>query len=63
MKLKNIIKKPSSNQLVGGALFVLGIVQMVLSNRKEAGDRQVMKNELKSELFSDLVKEFSNDKN
>lgn len=54
MNIKNF-KKPSSEQLVGGALFVLGVAQLVLSGKKEKSDRLSLKNELKDEVIKELT--------
>lgn len=54
MNIKNF-KKPSANQIVGGALFVLGIAEMVLSSKKESADRLILKNELKTEVLKELT--------
>lgn len=61
MNIKNF-KKPSSDQIVGGALFVLGIAQMVLSSKKEKTDRQALKNELKTEVLTEVIKELPSKK-
>lgn len=37
------------------ALGVLGVVQMLLTNKKEAGNRAAMKNELKEEISKELL--------
>ena len=54
MDFKNF-KKPSSNQIVGGALFALGVAQMILSGKKEKADRQSLKDELKVEVIKELT--------
>lgn len=41
--------------LVTGALGILGIAQMVLSNKKEANDRAALKAEILEELTKDLT--------
>ena len=37
------------------ALGVLGVVQMLLTNKKEADNRAAMKNELKEEISKELL--------
>lgn len=51
MKLPIKIKPET---LVSGALGLLGIAQMVLSNKKEANDRAALKAEILEELTKDL---------
>lgn len=57
MNIKNF-KKPSSEQIVGGALFVLGIAQLVLTGKKEKTDRLTLKNELKDEVIKEVTESF-----
>ena len=46
--------KPKMEDLLSAGLFALGVAQMVLGNKKEAGNRETMKNELKEEIMKEI---------
>ena len=46
--------KVNSDTVIGIALGTLGLVQLVLSNKKEANNRKVMKQEIISEVVEEL---------
>lgn len=52
MKLPKIKFKPEA--VLTAATLVLGVVQMVLTNKKEATEKSVMKAEIMEELMNNL---------
>lgn len=58
MKIKKPNIKPET--VVSIALGVLGVAQVLLTNKKDANDRAAMKAELKEDLMKDLLGKESN---
>ena len=54
MKKINFKIKPEVGVTIG--LLALSVVQSVLTNKKEAAERTALKEELKSELMKDMLK-------
>lgn len=54
MKLPKIKIKPEA--AITAATLVLGMAQMVLTNKKDAADRAVLKNEILEEVMNNLPK-------
>lgn len=52
MKLPKI--KPEA--VLTGATVLLGVAQMVLTNKKDAADRAILKSEILEEVMNDLPK-------
>ena len=50
----NVFTKIKPGTLVSVGLTVLGVAQMVLTNKKEADDRAALKEEILKELTKDL---------
>ena len=52
--MNNILKKIKPETVVSVGLGVLGVAQMLLTNKKEANDRAALKAEILEELTKDL---------
>ena len=49
--------KVSSEKITGGLLFGVGILQLVLSSKKDKHEREMMKTEIISEVVEELNKQ------
>lgn len=58
MEIKLPKVKPET--VVSVALGVLGVAQMILTNKKDANDKAALKAELKEDLLKDLLSKESN---